>query len=201
MKRLLITMACAGAIFAFASCYPNRFDEVDDYETVLTLFNETKDFGSYQTYALGDDQGIIEIGDNQDVDVTHAYDAAFFARIRANMNDRGYVEVDDPFTADLVILAGVATTDWLVTSCYYWWDYYCWYYCYPGYGWCYPYYATTYTTGTVVTFMIDNRNYVEGTNAELAWVASIGSVLQGQGADVVLKVDQAFAQSPYISAN
>ena len=127
MKKILITMVCIGAILTFGSCYPNRFDEVDDYETVLTLFNETKDFGSYQTYALADDRGLIEIGD--DVDISHIYDQSFFDRIRANMNDRGYTEVDDPSTADLVILAGVTTTDYLVSSCYYWWDYYCWYYC------------------------------------------------------------------------
>jgi hypothetical protein len=199
MRKLLITMACAGAILTLASCYPNRFDEVDDYETVLTLFNESADFGAYQTYALADDRGLIEIGD--DVDVTHAYDASFFQRIRANMNERGYTEIDDPAAADLVILAGVTTTDYLVSSCYYWWDYYCWYYCYPGYGWCYPAYVATYTTGTVVAFMIDNANYVPGTNATLAWTFSVGSILAGNAADVVLKVDQAFAQSPYIQAD
>jgi hypothetical protein len=201
MRKTLLAIACFMAIAVLESCYPNRFDDADDYTTVTTLFNETKDFGAYQTFALADARGIIEIPED-DTDVTHAYDNQFFARIRSNMAARGYTEVEDPNDADLVIFAAVTTTDYMVSSCYYWWDYYCWYYCYPGYGWCYPAYVTTYTTGTVVTIMIDRADAdADPANVPVMWVASFGSILAGEGAEVVAKVDDAFAQSPYISAN
>ncbi len=201
IKRAAPAIVCCALIIVLESCYPNRFDEAVDYTTVLTLFDDSADFGTFQTFEIADDRGIIEIPDD-DTDVTHAYDAAFYARIRSNMTARGYTEVDVPNTADLVIFAAVTTSDYIVSSCYYWWDYYCWYYCYPGAGWCYPSYATSYTAGTVVAFMVDRASYDSGANsAPLVWVASFGSIISGNAAEVVGKVDDAFAQSPYISAN
>ncbi len=201
MRKALLAIACFATIAVLESCYPNRFDDADDYTTVTTLFDEAKDFGAYQTFALADARGIVEIPD-ESVDVTHAYDNQFFGKIRSNMTARGYTEVDDPAVADILIFAAVTTTDYAVSSCYYWYDYYCWYYCYPGYGWCYPSYAVTYTTGTVVAVMID-RAAADATAADapIMWVASFGSILAGEGVELVAKVDDAFAQSPYISTN
>jgi hypothetical protein len=200
LKQVVLTAAAIGLAAVLASCQPDRFDESYDYETVATVFNESTDFGSFQTYALADSLGIIEIG--EDTDVTHAYDSTFFSRVRANMNARGYTEIADPRAADLVIVTGVMTSDYVTGGCYYWWDYYCWYYCYPGGGWCYPYYTGTYTVGTVVTLMIDRASYDAALNtASLAWIGSIGSILSTNAAEISQKVDDMFAQSPYISAN
>ena len=65
LKQVVLTVAAIGLAAVLASCQPDRFDETYDYETVATVFNESTDFGSFQTYALADSLGIIEIGEDR----------------------------------------------------------------------------------------------------------------------------------------
>ena len=203
MRRAFLPLLLLAVTLTLVSCQPFRLDNTEDYETVVTLYNKSTDFGSYSTFALADERGLIELGD--DIDVTHQYDDQIFTRIRGNLVARGYLEVADSSQADLVVLAGVTTIDYEVTGCYYWQDYWCWYYpCYPGGGYCYPYPGNgyTYTVGTVVLLMVDRQTYNPASNsASLLWSATLGGLISGltSSTELLNNVDQAFAQSPYLT--
>jgi Domain of unknown function (DUF4136) len=203
MKMTLKIATLFLLLLAIGSCQPFRSDNYD-YDTVLTLQAPDTDFSSYATFALADDQGLIEIGG--DIDITHLYDAQIFTRIRGNLLARGYTEIEDPTTADLVVVAGVTTTDYVVTECYdEWWDEWCWYWpCYPSGGWCYSSggYASEYTVGTMVALMIDRASFDEvDESATVVWTFALGgNVLETTTIrEVLINIDQAFVQSPYLS--
>jgi len=203
MRKAFLASALLAAVLSLASCQPFRLDNTSDYETVTTLYNKTINFGTYDTFALADSAGLVEIGPN--TDVSHQYDVQIFTRIRGNLLARGYQEVHDPAQADLLVLAGVTTTDYEVTGCYYWQDYWCWYYpCYPGGAWCYPYPGSgyNYTVGTVVVLMVDRATYnPESKSASVVWTATLGGVINGltSSSELLKNIDTAFAQSPYLT--
>lgn len=201
MRRGLFAGVLLLLVLTAVSCQPFRYDDSAKYDVVLTLYDKTAAFDSYATFAMPDE--LVEIGD--DIDVTHEYDAQIIARIRGNLLARGYTEVSDPETADLVVLPGVTTTEYSVSGCYYWWDYWCWYYpCYPGGGWCYPAPGSgyTYTVGTIVVLMLDRESIdPDAGTGKVLWTATLGGLLKGSITlnTILTNVDQAFLQSPYLS--
>lgn len=198
MRKAFLAAALLALVLSLVSCQPYRLESTD-YETVVTVYNKDTNFGSYDTFALAD--SLVEIGD--DVDVPHTYDRQILERIRANMLECGYQEVEDPDTADMVMLTGVTTYTVEVSGCYAWGGYWGWYY--PGYpGYCYPYsgYAYEYKVGTVILFMVDGKNSSPGAgNAPLMWNATLGGLIEGftTSQELLDNVDKAFTQSPYLT--
>ena len=198
MRKAILASVLLAVVLPLVSCQPYRLESTD-YETVVTVYNKSTDFGTYTTFALAD--SLVEIGD--DVEVTHIYDQQILQQIRTNMLARGYQEVDDPDTADMVLLTGVTTFTVEVSGCYSWGGYWGWYY--PGYpGYCYPYsgYAYDYKVGTVILLMVDGKNSSPGpNNASLMWTAVLGGLIEGFTTiqELLDNVDTAFTQSPYLT--
>jgi hypothetical protein len=175
------------------SCYPGDPLTPADTDVVATFHKPDADFSAKMTYAMPD--SIIRIdGDGNPVNDPGPFDAQIIARIKQNMNQLGYTEVQNPANADLHIVASVTTTTWVSGGCYSWW--YSYWYPYPGY--CYPV-AYTYRTGSLLFAITDPSN--QGASDAL-WIAGINGILEdsgsGLGARLNTNIDQAFKQSPYL---
>ena len=113
------------------------------------------------------------------------------------MANNGWSYEENPANADVTLFPAV----WTNTTVYYWYDYWCWYdYYYCGWGWYYPSY-TTYTTGTLVMFMVPAE---QGSVEPLSvWTSAVNGLMSGtyDVSRVTNAIDQAFEQSPYLNIN
>jgi hypothetical protein len=159
----------------------------------MTFYDPNATF-SGKVYAMPDTvMHVPEVGLGDDL--SHIYDEQILTRIKQNLAQFGYTEVDDPDDADVTVVAMSTTADYSGSGCYYgYWD---WWYGYPGY--CYPVYYS-FTTGTILIGM--NRT---GANAgtRAIWVAGINGLISESSSTSISSrinknIDQAFDQSPYL---
>ncbi len=209
MKPYVIKGMILSLVLGLFACYPGGPEFIDQLDLVYTDYDDTFDFQSNVTYALPD--GVIEI-DDEDPDgppefIEEVYSEAILDRLRANLNARGYTEVDEDLEdPDLVVLASAMSTTnlyWFYDPCYWcwwgpWWG--------PGYGWGYPWYpgggyVSGYTTGTIFIQLVSTDDIV-GEEVPVAWTATINGLLQGSEQNKLGRIDntidQAFDQSPYL---
>jgi len=159
--------------FVLYSCYPDYGLTTSDYDTVITMYDNSADFNK-PTYAMPDTVvHFVEAGEEDNVD--RSKDALILSTIANNMTRLGYerVPVDTSADApDFVILVGVTVTDNYGTAYYpgygYWggWG---WWGGYPGWG--YPGGSVTYSSSLNTSTRITQR------------------------------INDAFNQSPYLGAN
>ena len=215
-KKWSALPAFAGALLFLVSCYPGDVTNIQQLDLVVTTHDDTVTFANFATYALLDSVVHIDLEDNaNDNLLTRANDALILARVRAGIEGMGYVEETDPanITPDVVMLVGALAVEKDAYFSYGWWPWYGWYpyypCCYgPGYGWGYPsgVGSVTYATGTLVITMLDpTRVGDEVDTAPVLWVAAanglLGSSTSATTARITTAIDQAFDQSPYLSAN
>jgi hypothetical protein len=202
------TYILAGAVALLAvslflvSCYPGDELTVSETDTVITLFDKSVDFAGFNTYAMPDT--IIHlVGDDDDDNVSRAYDDEILGGIEDNMQALGYTRVD-PATADAHILVSATVRDYVGYAYYGWyWDY--WYGYPPGWGW-YPWYpsggvAYSYSVGTILVTMTDpDRTDSSDERVPPIWSAGLNGLAdKGTNAQRIERgIDQAFAQSKYL---
>ena len=191
------------AAFAFTSCYPDYGLTVTDYDAVSTYHKPDATFGGYATFFLIDTvQHPLPPG--TDDDITRIYDQTILTSVAANMTAAGYVQTTNRLTADLVLQVSMTRQDYMV---YYGWGGYwgwgCCYYWPPYYP---PVYGYSYTTGTIVVDMVDRIASDDAGQPVSIWM-SILSGLAGQTTSTQTDsrirngINQAFQQSPYLSAD
>lgn len=195
------------SMLLFAGCYPDGPEYIDEYDLVYTNYSPTYDFRSQTTYALPD--SVVLITGNLEEDsapemVSPVYANEILGKIRQNMNEYGWTEVDEADDPDVTILpSAVSSTTVTVWYPSYYWG---WYYPYWGYGWYYPgYYPPTvsaYTTGSIFLQMID-RHEISGTeNMPVEWICIVNGLLEGSTSGLITRIDrsidQAFDQSQYL---
>lgn len=203
MRLPLVCLLLVGFVLALASCTPNRISGNTSFDLVATSYDHGENFASGTTFVLPDT--IAHIADGGETLDTQ-YDQQILARIRSNLQARGYVaDADgDPVDADFVVLAVTAITTVDVSSYWGawggWWGGY-----YPGGS--YPYYpgygGTTiqFTTGSVGWGMFDVNRRDPATGATpVVWMAILNGLLDEGNVPARLdkSIDQAFAQSPYV---
>ncbi len=220
LRRLSSMIGTAALIIAAAlvlcSCgLDSGFNSIADFDVIVTLYDDEADFGAIQTYAmpdsvayLGDDRG--GSGRSRDDGI---YDQLILDELAANLEAIGYVREEDPENngADVVVLAGVTSTEWSVWISYpwynwgYWGDYSGYSYYYPPYppGWGGSY---TFTTGSLLVIMEDrNAANEEDQTIPVIWAAGMNGLLEGSTSSIsnriVEGIEQAFAQSPYLGAD
>jgi hypothetical protein len=201
MKKLIIA---AAPILLLAGCYPQGPEYVEDTDIVYTTYEETYDFDATTTYAMPD-QIVVDVKVD-DGDTTYEYMADKFAtpileKIKQNMEARGWSLVDIEDDPNLTVMpAGLSSTTYYYSYWYDWW--------YGGwYGWYYPPYYTvsSYTTGTLIIVIADPSQAADSpiNRSQALWVGAING-LAGYNYDITrltAGVDQAFAQSPYLTTN
>ena len=209
MKKILIISA---AILTLAACHKEPFPQDSDNEyLVYTSPGKDVTFKDFKTFDLAD--SLLVIGQSDKPVYSQSQNAlALIQAFRTNMEKIGYIYAPSNPDADL----GIQVTFVIKTEKYvqyydnpYWWlDY-------PGYwpagywgnwtGFYYPRPITyTYTTNALIADMVNLTGEQDTSKPlEIVWNAYIGgpagATLQGDVKRMSAAVDQAFAQSPYLS--
>lgn len=209
MKKILFFSVLALlAISCHKEPYPN---DSDNEYLVYTSPAKDVSFASFKTFDLAD--SLLVIGQSEKPEYSQSNNAlALIQQVRQNLETLGYIYTPDNPDADL----GVQMTFIVKTEKYvkYYNDPY-WWLDYPGYwpsgywgnwtGFYYPYPVTyTYTTNALITDMVNlTGEQKEGTPLEVLWTSYIGGPagysVQNDVNRLRAAVDQAFAQSPYLS--
>jgi uncharacterized protein DUF4136 len=178
---------------------------------VVTNFDNTADFGSYQTFVLPPYVALITSNANDTI-LDPQYGDQIIAAVKTNLESRGYTEVPNDKTAHLGV-AITALKEVTIVSGWYpgsWWGYpgwggCYWYYCgwYPYYP---PYYPTyVYKTGSVIVELVDLKNASQADNKlHVIWTNWNGGALGSTSTDLanaLKSIDQGFVQSPYITTH
>jgi len=209
MKKILFFSALA--LMAVA-CHKEPYPQDGDMEyLVYTAPAKDVNFANFQTFDMAD--SVLVIGQSEKPQYSASDNAlALIQQYRTNMEKLGYIYTPSNPDADLGIqLTYVVKTERYVQyydDPYWWLDY-------PGYwpsgywgnwtGWYYPYPVTyTYTTNALITDMVDlTGEEREGAKLEIVWSNYIGGPAGSSVSNDVERmkaaIDQAFAQSPYLS--
>ena len=219
LLRLSSTIGAAALIIAAAlvlcSCgLDSGFNSIADFDVIVTIYDDQADFGAIQTYAmpdsvayLGDDDG--RSGRSRDDGI---YDQLILDELAANLEAAGYVREEDPENngADVVVLAGVTSTEWEVWISYPWYDWGYWG-DYSGYSYYYPPCpgcggSYKFTTGSLLVIMEDrNAADPDEETIPVIWAAGMNGLLEGSIAGISNRIsdgiEQAFTQSPYLETD
>jgi hypothetical protein len=188
IKKILYSLPVL-ALVVLSSCYTDYGLDTDNYDVVVTLYDNTYNFQNKTKYFLADS---LVIGNS--IDAT--YKNAVLNTLNTNMAAAGWTKVADIQQADVVLSAGASSTTTYVNNgggC--WWDYYGYYWCYPDYS-----YDYTYTTGTIFILMNDRAASTSGSNDKPEWFSALNGLAdQGNAAGrITAGINQAFTQSPYL---
>lgn len=201
-------------MIAVSSCrkLPDTSELSSDF-VVYTNYDLDADFTSYGTFAMPENVGQITDNPNDSI-LDGELAEPLIEEVRQQLIARGYTEVsrdDNPelgvgmtVLKNVTVWGGWYPGGWwgypgYGGGCYY---YYCGYY--PGYPGYYPVYYVS-TTGSVVIELIDLENAdIENERLPVIWTnfnaGALGSTSENM-ANALNSIDQAFLQSPYISAN
>ena len=207
IKRILFFGVIAALI---AGCYPGGAEYTDELDLVVTTYNKDYAFAASNTYAIPDKIPKIQ-GDLKPGETPKFVDAAtakvILDGIKLNLKNLGYAEVIS--NADVVVTVAaleVTTTSVYCNDWWYggWWGYYPGY---PGYGGCYYPSAYSYSTGTILISMIDDKEE-DGepeTPVKGVWGAAINGLLSDNASSLNARItnslNHAFEQSPYLKTN
>lgn len=209
MKKFIPLLLAAFAI-AFTSCEKDPdMDKLDSKYLVYTNYDTKADFEAYETYYLPD--SILVIGNSPKAEYWKDESAQEILNAYVtNMNNRGYLRVDNRKNADLGLQVSY------IKSTYYFTDYGRpeWWWNYPGYwdapywgnwgGWYYPYAVSyAYSTGSFITELL-NLEAPQGEKEKLPvlWTGYMSGLLSGSTSFntkmAVEGANQSFVQSAYL---
>jgi hypothetical protein len=196
------------------SCYKDYNLDTLDYDVVVTNYDPAADFPTKNTYSMADEIVVFEDPNGPPLNVNASVQAYIFAKIEANMTALGYTKVADPANdpRDISILVAASKSDYYYyyQGCYpyYYYDY-CWDYPYYGGG----YYDYAFTAGSLFIQMVDTTGVavpppVVGAPLSAIWLSGINGIVDdyqssslAQQQRIEARIDQAFAQSPYLKTN
>jgi hypothetical protein len=179
-----------------AGCWRESFDSYADFDTIITIYEETFDFTQGRdeptrvTYFMPEE--VYDLAENIDASlpVGDKYDDVILERVAEDLALFGYLRVADPDDAEVEVEIGkVAQDNWV---------YYNGYWC-CGWYWYYPYYGTyvNYPSGSVIIGMTDPAQKDEEEQRKyVVWSAAIRGLIDYQNSNSVKNaIDQAFNQS------
>jgi len=207
--RLLTAIFILPAVYLLTGCYPDKIDYVDEYDLAITRVNEDTDFSVYNTFSVIDTVIHITEDGEDDNNLSRGNDELILAKIRSNMLDMGFTEVENPDSItnrpDLVLAVSATTTDIYYYYNYYpyYWGWYGWGYPgwgYPGWGWGS---VGNYTIGTLIIDMWDTAvDEPEEFEVGIPWTGVVDGLLSGSTSSLTQRIgtqiDQLFIQSPYL---
>jgi len=214
MKKLLLHIGIFAVMaIALTACYPGGAEYVSDTDLVVTNYNPEFNFNGIQYYYMPDSiRHIVEEGTTPD----RSMDPFIISELEKNLTALGYTRLDTSDIsgggeADVMVAVSAIKVTNVNYNTYPYYPGWCWsWYCYPGYGWYYPWYGytyvTSYETGTVFWDMFDPDNVdIENETIHVEWTGAINGVLSSSVSSnqsrLTKGIEQAFMQSPYLSGN
>lgn len=192
------------ATIILSGCYPGGAEYVSDTDIVITNYNSDFDFKSVKHYYMPD--SIRHITGDTTTEPDRSQDEFILSELERNFEARGYVRIDtndlnNGEEPEVIVVASALRVDNYVIYGYY--PGWCWgWYCYPGYGWYYPTYVSSYETGTVFWDMFDPANVDDDNKIiKVEWTGAVNGVLGSKSNNesrLTKGIDQAFLQSPYL---
>jgi len=199
-------------VMLFTGCFKEvNTDQLSSDFVVLTNFDSAANFKDYKTFVLPPYVGLIS-NTSSDSILDPQYGDTILGLIKSNLQARGYTEIPNDHQADLGVSVialkevTIYTTGWYPGS---WWGY-------PGGGWCYWYYCGWYPwyppyyptyvaqTGSLIVELVDLKNITKpGDKLDVIWTNWNGGALGSSNTNLqnaLNSINQAFVQSPYISA-
>lgn len=197
--QLLVAAAACSVAAACYTSYPtgSAYDSA-----IITAYSKSAPFGSFKTFALADSVVYLSTSGSSLSGISTAYNTTILTTIAANMTALGFSEVNNPKTADVVLIPAVTTSTTSGYASYGYGSYWGWYGYYPSYSYYYPSYTVpySYTTGTLLVGMINNDGVTTG-SLPLVWVgASVGllSASSLTAATITSSINGMFNASPYL---
>lgn len=206
-----LLMAALGIMVLVAGgCAPDSgFNNIADYDVVVTHYDPEADFQTYTTFAVADTVAHLGNPSGDDDGISKDIDPIIIDEIEAQMIRMGYTLENDPESnpPDLFMLPGITSSTWTgYVPGYPWYPGYGWGGWYPGYpwypGWS-PGYTYSYDTGTIIMDMADVATLDGETgDIEIIWTGGINGVVSGSSSSNTARIQsgirQAFDQSPYL---
>jgi hypothetical protein len=191
----LILLLLLGATGIQFGCYPNDELSVTDLDLVATFYDSATNFSTKHSYALADSLIELAAAGQPGGTINRQYQQQILDLINTNMASLGFVKVDNPLQADVVMTPYVTTTTWVGGDCYpgYW-----------AYYWCIPYYYTFKTSTLIIDMADPSQAPTNGNRVFTVWFAGIRGLSEGSSASISARlttnINQAFAQSHYLGA-
>jgi hypothetical protein len=215
IRTILLMLALS---ITFYSCDTKSRLAVEDFDVVVTFYDNLAPFSTIRRYSMPDSLIVIvdsstSISDN----VTHAYDSLILAVLEKELEKIGYIRefVPSQNPPDVFVLVSAVVSDrYNATGAYDLYEYWNWYAgwtIYPGWdpGWSvrYPWQQSdityNYSVGSLVIMMLDARaaNSSEKTIPNI-WSGVINGLLLSDPTSaqsrIVTNISQCFIQSPYL---
>lgn len=191
---------CIIGAIVFVGCEPVPSDEELNANLVVqTEYDETVNFSVYNTYTMPlDTLGLISNSINDTI-IVNDYAKSVTARLKANMDSRGYTWVASGQNPDVGITAFIVN-DFTVFQTISYPNYLGGFYS-PYYGYYFPI-VNTYASNSAILIiqMIDLKQKNAQNQFRVLWSCYIGDVISSLDPlqRSIEAVDQAFAQSPII---
>jgi hypothetical protein len=207
MKYLLFTALAASLLLG--ACTKEPLDNLSQEESriYITNYNTDANFASYKTFSISDSVRVID-NNNASTNLTTT-DQLFISAVRANLQQRGYVEVSKNSNPDIgVNVSRIYNTSTGVVSYNDYWNYYGgywdpYYWGYGGYGYYVPYSYAVYqiTEGALSIDMLDLKDADNTNQIQLLWTGMIRGSGIFNGTNAESQINALFQQSPYIKTN
>jgi hypothetical protein len=198
---------------AMISCYPNSPTDAEEFDIVVTFYDQEADFTAYTTFGMPDSIATIEISGAENIEPSHAFDEDIIGKIRDNLVARGYQYEPNPDqnTPDFVVLVGsAATTEYDPYAGQPWFSYWAWWLddnipnVNVSWGIDYTWYSGSvvysYDVGSLLIFVIDADDF-DQEDVRPMWLGTMNGILTGADVTVFNRVadgiDKMFEQSPY----
>lgn len=187
--------------FTLASCWTESFDNISEYDAVVTVYDPSFDFQQARTYAMPDT--VYDLSDHSydPGNEPTSWDELILAETAAQMAQAGYTRVYAPEDAAVVVLVGIVISEtWVMSGTHPWWsDYYWydeWFFYYPSSA-----YPVSLTTGSIIIVMLDAEDAdLELRESAVVWGAGMRGLQGDSSADrIQWAIEQSFVQSQYLN--
>jgi len=184
-------------------CYPKGPKYASELDLAITNYDESFDFEGSEKYILVD----TIFHDDEEEDLTRAFDQEILNRVQSNMNNLGYTRIETPTSpngwlntdADMV----VTISAWSSTTVNYYGGYYPPYWG-PGWGWYYPPgwgFVSTSTYGSILIDMSDPTTY-QNEQVGIIWSGLVNGMISNSSASSIgsridTEIDLCFSHPPF----
>ena len=205
----------------FYSCNTNSGIAVDNYDVVITFYDDLASFSTIRQYRMPDSVVVIFDSNSSSAgSVTHEYDSLILNEVEKQFDLVGYEREFSPSQnpPDIIVLVSVVVSDrYSATRAYDLYEYWSWYTGWTilpnwGSGWSvnYPWQQNdvtyNYSIGSLIIMMLDARdvNSSEKTIPNI-WSGVMNGLLVNDPAfahfRILDNISQCFVQSPYLVVN
>jgi len=218
MIRILLFLLMLSLSITFYSCDTKSGLSVEDFDVVVTFYDDLAPFSTIRRYSMPDSVVVIFDSTSSSAgNVTHEYDSLILSEVKKNLDAIGYTRefVPSQNPPDVfVIISAVISDRFNAAGKYDLYEYWKWYTGWtifsgwgPGWSVRYPWQQSdityNYSIGSLVIMMLDAR---DGDTAEMTipniWSGVINGLLVSDPASaqfrIVNNITQCFFQSPYL---